>query len=69
MNNMKIENREILELQQKYRKGYIKEEEIPKDKLEKLKELYKNQIKFLEDSIEEDKKKIIDIRKRLGKKN
>ena len=69
MNNMKIEDRELLELQRKYRNGHITEKEIPKDKLEKLKELYNNQIKFLEYSIEEDKKEILKIRKGLYKNN
>ena len=59
---------ELLELQNKYRKGIIKEKEIPKDKLDKLKKLYNVQIKAVEDSIKEDKEEILRIRKKISAK-
>ena len=62
-----LTNKELLELQKKYRKGLIKEEDIPEDQVKDLKELYKKQIKIVNESIEEDKKKIIEIKKKLNK--
>ena len=62
---MNKEFKELLELQNKYRKGIIKEEDIPEDKLEKLKNLYKTQIKLIEDSIEKEKQEIIKIKKKI----
>lgn len=58
-----LNNKELIELQKKYRKGIIREEDIPKDILKDLKELYHRQIKYLQESIEYDKKKILKIRK------
>lgn len=66
---MNKEYKELLELQNKYRKGIIKEEDIPEDKLKKLKNLYKTQIKLIEDSIEMDKQEIIRIRKKIEGKH
>lgn len=62
---MNKEFKELLELQNKYRNGIIKEEDIPEDKLEKLKNLYKTQIKLIEDSIEKEKQEIIKIKKKI----
>ena len=62
---MNKEYKELLELQNKYRKGIIKEEDIPEDKLKKLKNLYKTQIKLIEDSIEKEKQEIIKIKKKI----
>ena len=62
---MNKEFKELLELQNKYRNGIIKEEDIPEDKLEKLKNLYKTQIKLIEDSTEKEKQEIIKIKKKI----
>jgi hypothetical protein len=62
------DNLELLKLQKEFRSGKIKEEDIPKEQLEKLKELYQSQIEFLENSIESDKQKILDIRRKLSNK-
>ena len=56
----------LLELQKKYRKGIIKEEDLTIKEILGLKKLYKKQIKYLEKSIEEDKKKIIEMRKKYS---
>jgi len=60
-----LSKNELLELQKKYRNGEIKEENMSKEEIQQLKELYKQQIKILEESIEEDKNKILEIRKKL----
>ena len=60
-----LNRNELLELQKKYRNGEIEEENMSKEEIEQLKELYKQQIKALEESIEEDKNKILEIRKKL----
>lgn len=65
---MENEYRELLELQKKYRKGIIKEEDISEDKLEKIKKLYYAQIKYIEDLIEKDKQKIIRIKRKISGK-
>ena len=67
MSFFKIENKELLKLQKEYRTGKIKENDIPKNKLEELKKLYIKEINFLEESIEDDKKKIIEIRSKISK--
>lgn len=66
-NNLK-NKKELLNLQKDFRSGKIKEEEIPQEQLEKLKELYNIQIDFLEKSIECDKQKILNIKRRLSNK-
>lgn len=65
MSENSISKKELMELQKKFRSGEIKEEDIPKEQLEKLKTLYKIQIEFLEKSIEQDKKKIMAIKKEI----
>lgn len=65
---MNKEYSELLELQNRYRKGAIREEDIPKNKLEKLKKLYNAQIKAIENSIKEDKEEILKIRKKISGK-
>ena len=54
---------ELIKLQRLYRQGKIKEKDIPKDKLDELKKLYHEQIDYLEKLIEEDKEKILKIKK------
>ena len=66
MSIFNIENKELLKLQKEYRTGKIKENDISKEKLEELKQLYIKEIKLLEESIEDDKKKIIKIRKEIS---
>ena len=68
MGNSKLSREELLELQRKFRNGKITEKDIPKDQLADLKELYHKQIAFLEKSIESDKQKILEIRKRIKNK-
>ncbi len=59
---------ELIKLQKKYREGKIKEEDIPEDKLNQLKKLYRKQINIIENSIKEDKKEILKIRKNISNK-
>ena len=44
-------------------KNEIKESEIPKEKVEQLKELFREQIEIVEQLIKEDKQKILKMRK------
>lgn len=69
MSYSNLTHKELLELQKKYQSGQIKEEEIPENQLQDLKQLYKNQIDILENSIKEDRQKILKIKKRLMSKN
>lgn len=64
-----LNNKELIELQKKFRNKQIKEEEIPKEQLKELKELYYEQIQILEKSIESDKQKILKIRRNLLNRN
>ena len=57
---------EMIEFQKKYRDGKIKEKEIPNRKLIELKKLYNMQIELLQESIEEDKRKILKLRKNIN---
>ena len=57
-----LSKEELIDLQKEYRKGNIKESEIPEDVLKDLKELYHWQIEFLKNSIEKDKQEILQIR-------
>lgn len=63
--NMELNNSNLLKLQKIFRKGDIKENDIPPQKLFELKKLYHEQISFLEESIEIDKQKIIKIKTQL----
>ena len=65
VDGMKVNNTNLLKLQKLYRKGVIKEDEIPEEQLNDLKELYKEQIYFLETSIEADKQKILRIKNKF----
>ncbi len=66
VDGMKVNNTNLLKLQKLYRKGVIKEDEIPEEQLNDLKELYKEQIYFLETSIEADKQMILRIKNKSG---
>ncbi len=63
--NYKIADTDLLDLQKKYRNGNIEETDIAYDKLQDLKKLYNYQIKSIEESIESDRQKITEIRKRI----
>lgn len=65
VDGMKVNNTNLLKLQKLYRKGVIKEDEIPEEQLNDLKELYKEQIYFLETSIEADKQTILRIKNKF----
>lgn len=65
VDGMKVNNTNLLKLQKLYRKGVIKEDEIPEEQLNDLKELYKEQIYFLETSIEADKQMILRIKNKF----
>ena len=61
-----IKDIELLKLQKKYRKGQIKEEDLSKEELHRLEELYKAQIAILDIAIENDKKEISRLKKKIG---
>ena len=61
-----INDKELLKLQKKFRKGQIKEEDLAKEDLHRLVELYKAQIAILDDAIEKDKREIILLKKKIG---
>jgi len=58
-----LEDKELLMLQKRYMKNEINESEIPKEKVEQLKELFRKQIKIVEQLIENDKQKILKMKK------
>lgn len=66
-----IENEEIklLKLQQQYRSGEIKEEELTKEQVNALCALYDKQIESLRKSNEIRKQKLLEYRKRLQTEN
>lgn len=66
---IKIQDNELLKLQEKFEKGLITEEELTEEESAKLEELYNSQIKMLRDKFEMYKKKIITIKKELSTNN
>ena len=60
-----LKDKELLKLKRKYMKNEIQESEIPEEKVEQLKELFREQIKIVEELIEQDKQKILVIRRKL----
>lgn len=62
-----INDNELLKLEKKFRKGLIKEEDLSSEELRQLKELYKKQIEYMNNSIEEDKKEILNLKRKIGK--
>lgn len=58
-------NNRLLELQKLFRTGKIKEKDIPDQQRYALKQLYLEQIDFLQNSIDSDKQKIIMIKNQL----
>lgn len=65
MNSLRLSDIKLTELQKLFRDGKIKEKDIPKQQLEKLKNLYHKQINLLENSIEADRQKILKIKNQL----
>ena len=63
-----INDNELLKLEKKFRKGLIKEEDLSSEELRQLKELYKKQIEYMDNSIEEDKKEILSLKSIIRKK-
>lgn len=49
---------DILELQKKYERGEIKEEELSKEEIKKLEQLYEKQIEEKKESLKNYKEKI-----------
>ena len=62
-----INDKELLKLQKRFRSGEIKEEDLSSREIQQLKELYKKQIDFIKESIENDKKEIIKLKRKIGK--
>lgn len=62
-----INDKELLKLQKGFRSGEIKEEDLSSREIQQLKELYKKQIDFIKESIENDKKEIIRLKRKIGK--
>lgn len=50
---------DILELQKKYEKGEIKEEELSKEEIRKLQQLYEKQIEEKKESLKNYKEQIL----------
>lgn len=65
--NLIIKDKELLKLQKRFRSGQIKEEDLSSTEVKQLKELYKKQIDFITKAIENDKMKIINLKRKLGK--
>lgn len=63
--NGKLNNKGLLDLQKLFRKGGIKEKDISEEEFQGLKKLYHEQIDFLEKSIEADRQKILKIKNQL----
>lgn len=63
-----INDNELLKLQKKFRNGLIKEEDLSSEELRQLKEFYKKQIEYMDNSIEEDKKEILSLKSIIRKK-
>ena len=64
-----IENDEtrLLKLQKQYRNGEIKEEDMTKEQVQQLCDLYDRQISDLEKSNEARKKKLLEYRRKMKK--
>lgn len=64
---MKRKNK-IINLQQKYEKGQIKEEDLTNQEKSELIELYEEQIETAKQNIEEEKRKLESYKQQLLKK-
>lgn len=67
--NIGNEDIKILKLQEQYKNGCIKEEEMSKEQITKLCDLYDKQISELEKSNNYRKQKLLEYRKRMRKNN
>ena len=67
--NIENEETKLIQLQQKYRSGEIKEEELTKDQVNALCALYDKQIENLRKSNEIRKQKLLEYRKKLQTDN
>ena len=68
VNSIKIEEseeKELLRLQEQYRKGKIKEEELSKEQIDKLCDLYDRQIENLQKEINIRKQEILEYVKKM----
>ena len=68
VNSMKIEEseeKELLRLQEQYRKGKIKEEDLSKEQIDKLCDLYDRQIENLQKEINIRKQEILEYVKKM----
>lgn len=69
--NIKIEENpekaRLLKLQEEFSKGNIQEEDILKEDIDKLNKLYDEQMKEIENSIEEYKKETVEIIEEIKK--
>ena len=68
VNSIKIEEseeKELLRLQEQYRKGKIKEEDLSKEQIDKLCDLYDRQIENLQKEINIRKQEILEYVKKM----
>ena len=63
-----LSKKELYELQKKFRRGIIKQEDIPENVIKDLEILYNEQIDYLNKTIEENISKINEIKKKLDEK-
>lgn len=74
LNNLEEQNPEqylqnvLIELQEAYENGLIKENELTKDQIESLKELYVLQINSLKNNIDADEKIILELKDKIDSK-
>lgn len=61
----KNEENELLNLQEQYRKGKIKEEDLSKEQIDKLCDLYDKQIEKLQSQINIKKQKMLEYLKKM----
>lgn len=59
----------LFEIQEAYESGLIRENELTKDQIKSLKELYVLQINTLKNSIDEDEKTILELKEQIDSKN
>lgn len=59
----------LFEIQEAYESGLIRENELTKDQIKTLKELYVLQINTLKNSIDEDEKTILELKEQIDSKN
>ena len=65
MESSMMADKNLRGLQKRYRNGDIKEKDMSESEIKRLKELYIEQINFLDKVIEKDKKDILRIKNRF----